>query len=168
MGEQFRCLAKANALLLDDILENMEAGCHVIVEQTLYKAKRRVPYIDAIRERFPNAFITVYVMCPSDERWKENIKKRGMETQSQRIRGEREDLEFPNVSEGFDVIYQVTDGVAEPRMDPPKPGLPEQARAELVEEAERMRLDEEDRRRRMETIMKSWIKTIKEHKEGSS
>ncbi len=125
MGEQFRCLAKANTLLLDDILENMEAGYDVIVEQTFYNATRRVPFIDAIRERVPNAFITVYVMCSSDECWEENIKKRGLEDQSQRIMGERENLELPNVSEGFDAVYQVTDGVVEMRMDPPKPGLPE-------------------------------------------
>ncbi len=52
MGEQRRCLEKANALLLDDILENMGTGYDVIVE---------------------------------------NIKKRGLEAQLQRIMGEQED-----------------------------------------------------------------------------
>ncbi len=139
----------------------MEAGCDVIVEQTLYKAKRRVPYIDAIRERFPDAFIAVYVMCPSDERWQEKLKKRGLEGHLRRLSEERDDMEFPNVSEGFDAIYQVTGDVTKPRLDPPKPELPAQARAELAEEAERLRREDEERRRREVETLEAWKKAGK-------
>lgn len=153
-GERFRCLTRANALLLEDVLEKLEAGRNVIVEQTFYKAKRRIAYIDAIRERFPDAFITVYVMCPGDERWRENIKKRDLEAQTQRIMGEREDMEYPNVSEGISAIFQVTDAGIEPRMEPPKPELPERARAELAEEVEWLRREKEDRQRAAELLVR--------------
>ncbi len=168
LGEQFRCLAKANALLLDDILEKLEAGCDVVVEQTFYKAKRRIAYIDVIRERFPDAFIAVYVMSPSDERWRENLKKRGLEGHLRRLSEERDDMEFPNVSEGFDAIYQVTDDVAEPRLDPPKPELPAQARAELAEEVERLRREDEERQRREAETLEAWKKAGKLRGEGSA
>ncbi len=170
LEELFQHLAKANAMLLDDILEKLEAGRDVVVEQTFYKAKRRITYIDAIRERFPDAWIAVYVLCPSDERWRENIKKRGLEGDLQRIIEERDDMEFPNVSEGFDAIYQVTDGVAEPRLDPPKPELPAQARTELAEEAEQLRREDEERQRREAEALEAWEawkKTIKLRGEGS-
>lgn len=65
-----------------------------------------------------------------------------METQPQRIMGEWDEIEFPNVSEGFDAIYQVTDDRVGLRMDPPRPELPDQARAELAEETERTRQEE--------------------------
>ncbi len=168
LGEPFWYLAQANDLLLEDVLKKLEAGRDVILEQTHYKAKRRIMYIDAIKARFPDVSIAVYVMCPSDERWKENIKKRELENQSQCIMEERDELEFPNVSEGFDAIYQVTDDGVELRMDPPKPELPTQARAELAEEAKQMRQEEEDRRRRIEETVKPRIKTVKEQKEGST
>lgn len=166
--DERHCLAKANALLLEDILENLDAGYDVIVEQTFYKAKRRIVYIDAIRERFPNAFITVYVMRPGDERWEENIKKRGLEKQTQRIMGERAALEFPNVSEGFDAIYQVTNGVTESRLDPPEPELPERARAELAEEAERLQRESEERQCQEAEVLEAWAKARKEQRRGTS
>lgn len=166
--EERRCLAKANALLLEDILENLDAGYDVIVEQTFYKAKRRIAYIDAIRERFPGTFITVYVMCPSDECWCENIKKRGLEDRAQSIMDLREEVEFPNVSEGFDAIYQVTDGVTESRLDQPEPELPERARAELAEEAERLQREGEERQCQEAEALEAWVKARKAQRGGTS
>lgn len=166
--EERRCLAKANALLLEDILENLDAGYDVIVEQTFYKAKRRIAYIDAIREQFPGTFITVYVMCPSDECWRENIRKRGLENRTQSIMDLREEVEFPNVSEGFDAIYQVTDGVAESRLDPPEPELPAQARAELEEEAEWLRREVEERQRWKTEVLETRRKARRPRREGTS
>lgn len=139
--EQFRCLMDANNLLLDDILKRLAAGCDVVAEQTFYKAKRRITYIDAIR-KIPDATIEVYVMSPSESLWRSNLKEREMEDCFQRIQRERAAIEFPNVSEGFDAIYEVIDGEARLRMDTPRPEILETARAELVEEAEKILLED--------------------------
>ena len=61
----FRSLLRAQNDLLDDIIERLRSGRDVVVEQTLFKAKRRVAYIDKIREAV-DASIEVYVMRPSD------------------------------------------------------------------------------------------------------
>jgi len=50
MGVQIRCLMKANDMLLNDIIEKLKQGRDVVVEQTFFKAKRRIVYVDAIRE----------------------------------------------------------------------------------------------------------------------
>ena len=77
LGEEFRCLYKANDMLLQDIIEKLLQGRNVVVEQTLYKAKRRIAYIDEIR-KVAEVNIEFYVMCPSDLRWKSNLKKRNL------------------------------------------------------------------------------------------
>lgn len=49
LGEPFWYLVWAIALLLEDILKKLEAGRDVILEQTRYKAKRRIMYIDTMK-----------------------------------------------------------------------------------------------------------------------
>ena len=78
IGVQFRCLMKANDMLLNDIIEKLKCGRDVVVEQTFFKAKRRIVYVDAIRESV-DAEMEIYVMCPSDERWQKNIRIRNLE-----------------------------------------------------------------------------------------
>ena len=72
-GAQFRCLYAANDMLLKDIIEKISQGRNVVVEQTFYKAKRRIAYIDEIR-KVADVDIEVYVMCPSDSRWQANLQ----------------------------------------------------------------------------------------------
>ena len=59
---QFRCLMKANDMLLNDIIEKLKYGRDVVVEQTFFKAKRRIVYVDAIRESV-DAEMEIYVMA---------------------------------------------------------------------------------------------------------
>lgn len=40
-GEAFKCLYKANDKLLTDIIDILRQGKNIVVEQTLFKAKRR-------------------------------------------------------------------------------------------------------------------------------
>ena len=49
-GAQFRCLKKANDMHLHDIIEELKKGHDVVAEQTFFKAKRRIAYIDEIRK----------------------------------------------------------------------------------------------------------------------
>lgn len=62
---RFRCLMRANNMLLADIIEKLKQGRNVVVEHTLFKAKRRMAYIDEIR-KVVDVTIELYVMCPDD------------------------------------------------------------------------------------------------------
>ena len=148
---QFRCLRRANMLLLKDIIEKLEDGCHtIVVEQTFYKAKRRIAYIDEIRKRF-DVTIEVYVICPSDALWESNLQKRDLGGLD-RYKKIAEDIEVPNVSEGIDAVFEVVDKEIRLRMAPPKPEILELARKELAEEDERIRLEDEAKRKQLELL----------------
>ena len=151
VGEHFRCLMRANMLLLDDIVEKLTQGLDVIVEQTFYKAKRRISYIDKIRT-IPGVTIEIYVMCPSEALWKSNIQKRKLEGNMAYYQDIAKEIEFPNVAEGIDAIYEVVDGEVRLRMDSPRPEIAEIARKELTEEADRIRIEEEEKRKRQELL----------------
>lgn len=143
---QFRCLMKANDDLLSDIIENLKQGNDVVAEQTLFKAKRRIVYIDAIREAV-DAEIEIYVMCPGEERWQENIRLRKLEDDRGSFEMNTAEIEFPNPAEGIDSIYEVSDDGVKLRMDPP---LEEQfltdARKQIEEERERVEKEDEETR----------------------
>ncbi len=143
---QFRCLMKANDDLLSDIIENLKQGNDVVAEQTLFKAKRRIVYIDAIREAV-DAEIEIYVMCPGEERWQENIRLRKLEDDRGSFEMNTAEIEFPNPAEGIDSIYEVSDDGVKLRMDPP---LEEQfltdARKQIAEEREHVEKEDEESR----------------------
>jgi len=143
LGQEFKCLYKANENLLIDIIDTLQNGKNVVVEQTLYKAKRRIAYIDAIRNAVENITIAVYVMRPSDSVWEAYIIERKLIDSIQRLRANAKEIEFPNPSEGFDSIYEVVDDVIKLRMDEPKPEIVEPARKEILEEAEELRKENE-------------------------
>lgn len=140
--EEIRCLFKANNKLLEVIIEKLQQGKSLVVEHTLLKSKRRIAYIEAIRESVSDVEIEFYVMSPSETTYKKRLEKRGLLNKSsfQFYKDMASDLEFPNIAEGFDRAYEVLDnGVVQLRMDPPKPELVDLAHKELFEEAERMR-----------------------------
>lgn len=141
-GAQFRCLKRANEWLLSDICERLSRGRDVVAEQTFYKAKRRIAYVDEIR-KIPDVTIEVYIMQPSDDLWESNLKKRDLGGTLESHKREAEEIEFPNVAEGMDRIYEVVDGEIRQRHDPPKPEILEPARKELSEEVERIRAEDE-------------------------
>ncbi len=151
-NEEFKCLYKANENLLIDIIENLQQGKNVVVEQTLFKAKRRIAYIDKIRETIENVKIEVYVMRPSDATWESYIAKRKLEGSFQSYKSLAEQIEFPNPAEGIDRIYQVVDGDIELRMDEPTPEILDVARKELVEEAEKLREASEKETKKAELL----------------
>lgn len=111
-------------------------------EQTFYKAKRRIAYVDEIRKAV-EVEIEVYVMSPSDERWKENIQDRDLKGSFENHKRDASLLEFPNSAEGFDRIFEVTDGVITQRTDPADVSIVERAREELKKEAERIQKEDE-------------------------
>lgn len=152
--EQFRCLWRANMELLDDILELLAAGKHVAVEQTFFKAKRRITYIDAVRKQVPDVRIEVHVMSPSDTLWQSNLEKRKLLGGFKNYQEDLGQFEFPNPAEGFDAIFEVVDGVARLRMEPPRYEILAQARQELAEEEEEIKREDEEAQAK-EALLKS-------------
>ena len=154
MGVQFRCLMKANGMLLNDIIEKLKYGRDVVVEQTFFKAKRRIVYVDAIRESV-DVEIEIYVMCPSDERWQKNIRIRKLEEDRGSFEMNNAEIEFPNPIEGFDSVYEVSDDGAKLRIDSP---LDEQflidARKQIADEKERIE-KEDDKSRKRKALLES-------------
>lgn len=140
-GTKFRCLYEANNMLLKDIIEALLQGRNVVVEHTLYKANRRIAYIDEIR-KVSDVTIEFYVMSPSDSLWESNLKKRKLEGGIQSYTRYKNQIEFPNVAEGIDKIFEVIDNKVNTRMDSPRPEILETARNELVKETKR--IQEED------------------------
>ncbi|MBQ3497384.1 MAG: AAA family ATPase [Oscillospiraceae bacterium] len=145
---QFRCLTKANEALLGDVIGALLSGRNVVVEHTLYKAKRRIAYIDALRKAVSDVRITVYVMRPSEGQFEANVKSRGLEADMESLKREAEAVEFPNPAEGFDAVYGVVDGEIRPRMELPRPELLAIARDELAKEAARIQKEDAERNRR--------------------
>ena len=150
-SENRKCLYDANLMLLTDIIELLRKGCNVVVEHTLFKAKRRISYIDAIRKAV-DAEIDFFVMCPSDVRWEGFIAERKMQGSFQYHKNMAEKIEFPNPAEGINRIFQVVDGDIQLRMDTPTPEILPLARQELAEEAERMYQEEERKARHRELL----------------
>ena len=121
-----------------------------MVEHTLYKTKRRIAYIDAIRKAIKNINIEVYVMCPTDSVWEKYINKRKLNVSE--IKAQKNEIEFPNPVEGFNKIYQVIDGDIRLRMDTPNYEIVKNAYKDLEEEAQKLKKDKEKREQRLALI----------------
>ena len=151
IGAQFQCLYQANEMLLKDIIDQLLAGKNVVVEQTFYKAKRRISYIDEIRRKL-DVEIFVYIMNPSDSRWKENIYKRKLDGRFERYKKDFAEIEFPNVSEGFAEIYEVVDGVINLKMEPANPEIVVKAHEELNAESKKLCKEDKEKENRRQLI----------------
>lgn len=150
--EKFQCLYEANEKLLLDIIKTLQENKNVVVEQTFYKAKRRITYIEAIRNAVENVVFEIYVMCPSEAVWKTYRNERELGDSSLLLKALVKEIEFPNLSEGFDKIYEVVDGTIRLRMDVPMPEIVTAAHKELDEEAQQMRQEKEAKKQRSELL----------------
>lgn len=152
-------LFQANERLKDDIVALVRQGRDVVVEQTFFRALRRIVYVDAIREVSGDTPIMVYVMTPSDEQLRKNcemrLKNEGRKPEYAYERAKRElseIFEFPNPAEGFSKIYAVSDDGITERMDEPDRARVERARQELADEA-RKRQEEREKKERREKLI---------------
>lgn len=152
LAVMFSCLKKANDMLLNDIIESLSAGRDVVVEHTLFKAKRRITYIEAVKKAAAEVFVEFYVLSPSDGQWADNLKARGLKGDLQGYKNNAAEIEFPNPAEGIDKIYEVVDGEIRERTDAPNPDIIGAAHEELAAEAEELARKEERKQKRAELL----------------
>lgn len=132
--ERIKSLLRANDKHLKDTIDYLQQGKDVIAEHTMYRAKRRVAYIEAIRAAVEDVFIEAYVMLPSEENFDKYLRERNPDFIIEQMKEDAKLLEFPNPAEGFDKIYQVVDDGIELRMDEPTPDIIAMAHEELKED----------------------------------
>lgn len=151
-------LYRANEMLLKEALELLRQGRNVVIEQTFYKAMRRIDYIDEIRKL--GIPVEVYVMMPSEERLRQNCEKRAESTEADPEyifeRAENELIcrfEFPNPAEGFDRIYEVSDTGIKERHDEPDWDLVKKAKEKLKQDR-RERAERLEAERRHEELVR--------------
>ena len=144
--EYFDYLAECNEKAKEYMVEALLAGENVILEHTLYKAKRRIVYTEAAKEVTTDP-IDIYVMMPSRDRLRENLKlyKDGGEASLDRFLDEMSQIEYPNPAEGFDKIYSVTDGEIRESIVSEDVVLVDRAKEELAKEAEEIKQRQEKR-----------------------
>lgn len=158
-SSEWERLFQANELLKEDIVDLVRQGKDVVVEQTFFRALRRIGYVEAIREISRKISIVVYVMMPSVEQLRKNCEKKAEDTGGNpeyaydRVKRELSEVfEFPNSAEGFSRIYEVSDGGITERMDDPDWTRIEQAKKELLDEAEERQKQREKKERREKLI----------------
>lgn len=137
-------LYKANELLKSDVVGLVRQHKDVVVEQTFFRALRRLDLLEAIREASQEVPIEIYVMTPSDEQLRRNCLTRddGDNTKAtyayERVKREmKEVFEFPNPAEGYSRIYAVSERGISERRDAPDWERIRRAKGELWEEAEK-------------------------------
>lgn len=134
---------QANELLKSDVVELVRQGKDVVVEQTFFRALRRIDLLEAVRKAAPKVPVEAYVMTPSDERLRENcaIRAAGDSAEAERyfrqIKSQIEaSFEFPNPAEGFSRIYAVSERGPAERNDAPDWELVRAAKEELRKDRE--------------------------------
>ena len=151
---KFNCLLNAQNMHVQDIIDKLKDGKDIVAEQTLFKAKRRITYLDKIKENVENVRAEVYVIMPDDERWEKNCIERQIASYTNYKSQMESTFEFPNPSEGWDAIYVVNGDKISLKMDPPNPDIVQKAREELAEESERL-VKEENERQKKEELLES-------------
>ncbi|MBR3600635.1 MAG: AAA family ATPase [Lachnospiraceae bacterium] len=144
--EYYDFLAYCNEKAKEDMVDALKAGENVILEHTLYKAKRRIVYTQAAGE-VTDEPMEIYVMQPSREQLKQNLKyAKFNESSLDWLLEQMSQIEYPNPVEGFGKIYSVTDGEVRECVVSGDLVLIERAKEELREEAERIGKRQEEKR----------------------
>ena len=127
-------LIAANERMKDLVVEDLKAGYDVVMEHTLFKAKRRIGYVEAFKE-VTNEPIDIYLLMPTDEELRKNVKGSPLsEDELEHLKGQIAEIEWPNAAEGFAHIYIVTEGVISEYFAEPNEYIIENAKKELAQE----------------------------------
>lgn len=111
-------LIKANDLIEEYVLQIIRAGHDVVMEHTLFKAKRRLRYINAIR-KVTNEPIIIYYLKPTREELNKNLieSEEDIEEYFDFLWSQTEEIETPNLAEGYEHVYIVTEGIVTESFD---------------------------------------------------
>lgn len=145
-------LVKANEMIMEDVVNALREGKAVVMEHTLFRAKRRIVYIEAFRT-VSDEPVHIYVMKPTDEQLMENLKVTNDESYFKNLKWEMSNIEMPNVAEGYEKIYVVTDGCVEEINEPANEEMVAQAKRELEEE-ERVECENKKHMEEYEKLLK--------------
>lgn len=139
MSEYRALLIKANELIKNDVINSLLNGDDVVMEHTLYKAKRRITYMEEIQKCVPNLEVNIYLIMPSDSKLLHNLKTSTKYCVSdfKRLKNEIIEIEYPNIVEGYKNIYVVKDDVIEQYIEQPNEELISRAHQELLKEAKK-------------------------------
>lgn len=128
-------LIKANEQIMEDVVEDLKEGKDVALEHTLYKRKRRIPYLEAFKS-VTDVPVNIYVLMPSEEQFRRNLESSEKHDISD-FKGlwrEMNAIEFPNIAEGYSKIFLVLDGDVREMHTVADMSLIEQAKQELADE----------------------------------
>lgn len=81
---------------------------NIILEHTMFKKCRRIPYIEAVRT-VTNCPIDMVFICPSFDILVERQKQRGIYVSDKYIEDNLDVIEFPTKDEGYATIMVVTE-----------------------------------------------------------
>ena len=142
--DTYSILFEANERIITDIVDLVKTGKDVVVEHTLYKMKRRLQIIDAVR-KVSDVPIEIYLMQPSDEQLQKNCERKDAEDEYMFSRGKRqmEDVELPSVDEGFTKTFYVKDGQVEEYRSAVSDEQLAEVRKEIENEHEKIRIEAE-------------------------
>lgn len=145
--DSFATLYEANERIKKDLVNAVAEHKDVVMEHTLFKCKRRIVYVDAVREVSEEP-IEIYLMRPSEDRLKANILERDGDKDDnddflKRLISLQKEIEMPNPAEGFSKIFIVKDGVIEEYVAPADDEMVSRAREELRVENEQLKLQRE-------------------------
>jgi predicted kinase len=86
----------------DALVKAIKEGKDVVLEHTLLKAKRRIPYIEAVREVY-GGHLECFAIIPNEETYLRRCKERGVSEYSGKVNYSI--YEEPQKEEGFDEVY---------------------------------------------------------------
>lgn len=86
----------------DALVKAIKEGKDVVLEHTLLKAKRRTPYIEAVREVY-DGDLECFAIIPNEKTYLARCKERGISEYSGKANYSI--YEEPQKEEGFDEVY---------------------------------------------------------------
>ena len=92
----------------DKLVEIIKSGKDVVLEHTLLRAKRRVFYIDAVRE-ITDEPIDIVLIKPDIDTLRERTKERKCFYGDQQLLDALSVLEVPTIQEGFNSVTIIND-----------------------------------------------------------
>ena len=145
--DEMSVIVAANEKIKELVVEDLKAGTDVVMAHTLFKAKRRIGYVEAFKE-VTDEPIDIYVMLPTDDELRANLKESETcnEQDFEYIKKQIAEIEIPNAVEGFANVYAVTDGIIRELNSRLDPEILTKAMHELMKEEEEMRKAEQKKK----------------------